>query len=147
MSKTTSRDGLGVEKDLDKAFRLLRVGAEAGCTAAQRELGRTCEELLNIAEALQWYRRAAESGENGSRARLADLLSDGISTSPDYVEACQWLILASGKEDDRLSQIRLRRVKAKLSTEQLSQAQDRADAVTHQLELKEKAKKPAPTSH
>ena len=141
------RDGLGVEKDLDKAFRLLRVGAEAGCTAAQRELGRTCEELLNIAEALQWYRRAAESGENGSQARLGDLLSDGISTSPDYVEACQWLILASGKEDDRLSQIRLRRVKAKLTTEQLSQAQDRADAVTHQLELKEKAKKPASTPH
>src|SRR5215813_8091186 len=88
--------------------------------------------------------RGANRTETMSKTTM---LSDGISTTPDYVEACQWLMLASSDSDDRLSQIRLRRVKAKLTTEQLSQAQDRADAVNHQLELKEKKKKSAPTPH
>ena len=48
-------------------------------------------------------------GVTEAQVHLADLLTDGISAAPDYVEACQWLLLAAQAEN-RLAQIRLRSV-------------------------------------
>jgi TPR repeat protein len=93
---------------------------------------------LHTEEALKWYRRAAEAGATPAQAKLGNLLSDGFSTTPDYVEACQWLMLAADG-GDKSSQLRLRRIKAKLAIEQFQEAVKRAAAVTHRLE--EQAKK------
>ena len=83
------------------------------------------------------YRRAAEAGATPAQAKLGNLLSDGFSTTPDYVEACQWLMLTADG-GDKSSQLRLRRIKAKLAIEQFKEAVKRAAAVTHRLEEREK---------
>ena len=90
-------------------------------------------------EALKRYRLAAEGGHTAAQAHLGDLLSDGFSTTPDYVEACQWLMLAVEGAKSKVMESDLRRVKAKLTVEQLEEARKRADAITQRLAEKEKA--------
>ena len=127
------RDGKGVAKNPDEAAKWYRLEAEGGCSGAQYFLGRMLEARLSWPEALKWYRRAADSGHYQAQARLGELLSDGFTVPPDYVEACQWLILATEGRTNRLDEVLLRRVKAKLTPEQQEEAQRRADAVMKRL--------------
>jgi TPR repeat protein len=129
------REGKGVEADLDEAAKWYRIEAEGKCSEAQFNLARICDSQNKLAEALKWYRRAAEAGNADARAHLGDVLSDGVFITPDYVEACQWLMLAA-QEGDKVSEIRLRRVKAKLSAEQLAEVQKRVDRVQDGKEKK-----------
>jgi hypothetical protein len=55
----------------------------------------------------------------------------------DYVEACQWLSLAA-VAGDKMSEIRLRRLKPKLTIEQLREVEKRVAAVTERLARKKK---------
>ena len=59
---------------------------------------------------------------------------------PDYVEACQWLILAA-ESGNKVYAINLRIVKARLSPEQLKEAEARANAIKDRLEAKEEEAK------
>jgi TPR repeat protein len=131
------RDGKGVDQDIDEAARWYRIDAENSCSRAQFELGRNDEMQRRMPEALQWFRRAAEAGNVSAQAHLGDMLSEGFFTTPDYVEACQWLTLAA-RAEDKMSEIRLRRLKAKLTAEQLTEVQKRVAAVTERLEEKER---------
>jgi TPR repeat protein len=131
------RDGKGVRQDLDEALKWYRLDAQKDCAIAQVNLGAILEMQLHTEEALKWYRRAAEAGATPAQAKLGNLLSDGFSTTPDYLEACQWLMLAADG-GDKSSQLRLRRIKAKLAIEQFKEAVKRAAAVTHRLEEREK---------
>jgi TPR repeat protein len=133
-------DGRGVRADLDEAARWYRVEAEGNCAMAQWKLGSILDNSLGTDAALPWYRRAAEGGLPVAQAKLGDLLSDGLFVKPDPVEACQWLSLAAGS-GDRLSVIRLGRLKTKMTLKQLEEAAQRAAAVTQRLEIAEKAPK------
>jgi TPR repeat protein len=135
------RDGKGVERNLDEAAKWYQREANGTCRGAQVNLGLIFEAQHNMPEALKWYRRAAEGGETSAQAKLGDILSDGFTVPSDYVEACQWLILAVEKEENLVLEVDLRRVKAKLTPEQLEQAQERANAVTLRLKAKEQGQK------
>ena len=91
------------------------------------------ETKLDAEGAVKWYRRAAADGTTAAQVKLGDLLSEGLFVTADYVEACQWLSLAAGA-GDKMSGISLRRLKAKLTDEQLKEAEKRAAAVTQRLE-------------
>jgi TPR repeat protein len=138
------RDGKGVVKDLDEAAQWYRKEAEGTCAGAQFNLGLIFEKQRHLPGAMTWYRRAAAGGVVQAQARLADLLTDGFSVNPDYLEACQWLLLAvENAENDRLLEVELRRVKAKLTSEQLEEAMKRAGAIRQRLEDKDSKTGPA----
>ena len=129
--------GKGMPQDLDEAVKLYRPEAEGNCVYSQINLGQIYETRNDMDEALNWYRLAAGEGATPAQAKLGDLLSDGLFTKPDYVEACQWLSLAAA--GDKISEVRLRRVKAKLSAGQLTEVERRVAAVTQHLEEKKKS--------
>jgi hypothetical protein len=134
--------GKGVPQDLDEAakFYRLELAIVEDCAHSQFSLGQIYEVKNDMDEALKWYRRAAAEGVPPAQARLGDLLSDGLSTKPDYVEACQWLSLAAAG-GDKISEIRLRRVKTKLTSEQLDEVAKRVATVTQRLEEQSKRAK------
>jgi len=133
-------EGIGVPQDLDEAAKWYRLEADGNCARSQFNLGRILEAKLDTDAAVKWYRRAAEGGVTAAQAKLGDLLSDGLFAKPDYVEACQWLSLAA-TAGDKFSEIRFRRLKAKLTLEQIMDAEKRADAVTKRLEQINKEQK------
>jgi TPR repeat protein len=139
--------GKGVEKNLEEAEKWIRRElAELGdCPDAEYCLGRLHEMNRNWTEALKSYRHAAEIGSTEAQRHLGDLLTDGFTVSPpDYLEACQWLMLAVEKNPDRMTEITLRQVKAKLSPEQLKEVQKRVWAIEKRLADREKKKAEKP---
>jgi uncharacterized protein len=50
---------------------------------------------IDLAQAVNWYRRAAESGHYPSQARLGYCYAKGLGVANDPVEAFVWLSLAS----------------------------------------------------
>jgi uncharacterized protein len=50
---------------------------------------------IDLAQAVQWYRRAAESGHYPSQARLGYCYAKGLGVANDPIEAFVWLSLAS----------------------------------------------------
>jgi TPR repeat protein len=129
--------GKGVTQNLDEAARLYLVEAKGDCVYAQFMLGLIMEGKSGSDAALPWYRRAAEGGVTGAQAKMGELLSDNLFGKPDYVEACVWLSLAADS-GDKISATLLRRVKLKLTYNQLLEAHDRASAVTKRLEENQK---------
>jgi TPR repeat protein len=133
------REGKGVTLNRDEAAGWYLIEAEKNCAGAQYNLGQIRESQQNLAEALKWYRRASEGGLTAAQVHLADLLTDGFSAPLDYVEACQWLLLATQAENNRITQVQLRRIKSKLTPPQLEEAQGRAEAIGHRLEEQKRA--------
>ena len=73
----------------------LRNRAEAGDVKAQFELGFLYEYGVSgtprdPAEALKWYRKAAERGDVGAKQSIAGMYFDGIGVTKDYGEAARW---------------------------------------------------------
>jgi TPR repeat protein len=130
-------NGKGVTQDLDEAARWYRLEAEGDCEAAQFNLGLIAEGRLDTDAAVKWYRLAAAAGVVPAQSKVGDLLSDGLFARADYVEACQWLSLAA-VGGDKMSEIRLRRLKPKLTIEQLREVEKRVAAVTERLARKKK---------
>ena len=84
-------------------------------------------------QALDAYRSAARKGVIQAQGKLGDLLSDGFSVRPDYVEAFVWLKLAS-VSGDRTAKVQLQSVQRKLSREQLEEAGRRFKEAEKQIE-------------
>ena len=103
---------------------MLERSANHGDRDAQFFLGQAYEERNRIPEALESYRKAAGQGVLQAAVRLGDLLSDGVSTTPDYVEAWAWLSVAA-ERGDRISGARAQRLEEKLTAEQLKVARRR----------------------
>ena len=68
--------------------------AEAGEPAAARNLGhlyRTGRGVArDLAQALRWYRRAADQGFAGAQANLGDMFARGQGVATDYAAAAVW---------------------------------------------------------
>ena len=134
----------GVDKNLDEAARWFRLGAEENCPRSEFSLGQILEAQRQSEESLTWYRRAAEHGAVPAQVHLGDILSDGISAPPDYPEACQWLLLAAEKlQNNKLLEVRLRRVLAKLTSAQEEEARRKAEAISARLKKQEQDRRKA----
>ncbi len=123
-----ARSGASRE-DRDEAIRWLRKAAELNCAEAQASLGAIYEKQGDIEEALRYYRQAAGRGLAQVQLRLGGLLSDGISTKPDYAEAWVWFKLAA-EQGGRFAATQAQRMERKLTAEQLESAKQRLRAAS-----------------
>jgi hypothetical protein len=76
-------------------LRSLRARAEKGDSKAGVELGSAYEfgflgAPRDYAEALKWYRKAAEEGDVGARLRIGGMYFEGKGVPKDYDEAARW---------------------------------------------------------
>ena len=77
----------------------LRVAAEAGDVEAQYRLAVLNDEGEAIAEALRWYRRAAERGHPRTQWRLGYAYREGDGVEQNDREAVRWHCLAAQAGD------------------------------------------------
>jgi cell division septation protein DedD len=91
------RLGVGVEKDLAKAEEYYRRAADQGHVGAQANLGSMLFERKppQGAEAVKYWRRAAQGGDAKSQYLAGIQYFNGEFVARDYVEAYAWLSLAS----------------------------------------------------
>jgi TPR repeat protein len=122
----------GTPEEQEEAVAALRKAAARGSPEANLDLGNLDEQQGKIEDALKAYREAARKGATPAQIRLGDLLSDGISTKPDYVEAWMWLSLAAAR-GDRVAATAARSVEHKLSPEQRQDAQSRLQQMEETL--------------
>jgi Sel1 repeat len=124
--------GRGVSQDDTQAASWFRRAAAQGDAAAQFNLGVMSEEGRGLpqdrAEAGKWYRLAAEQGHAPAQYNLGLWYAQGEGGPPDNVAAHMWLNLAATRfpanDTRREAAVRNRdAVEAKLSPEQLTQAQ------------------------
>ena len=76
------------------------------------------------AEALRWYRLAAEQGNTSAQFRLGVAYGTGRGVPQDYVSAHMWLNLAAATGDEEARKAR-ERVAASMTREQLRTAEQK----------------------
>ena len=97
-------------------YELVERVAKSGFAVAQFSLGvmnypigdsSFDPEKANLAQALVWYRRAAEQGDIGAQVALGLAYAQGIGVVQDYVEADKWFHIAASraKSADQLADI------------------------------------------
>ena len=78
-----------------EAYDFFQRAAKAGHVEAMCAAAGVAEQhlfhALGTEAVLELYRRAAEAGSAGASLRLAELLTEGKLTAPDYREALRWL--------------------------------------------------------
>ncbi|WP_067620778.1 caspase family protein, partial [Dissulfuribacter thermophilus] len=87
-------DGLGIEKDYEKAVYWFRKAAEKGEPLAMNNLGFMYENGLGVsqdyAKAFYWYQKAAEKGEPLAMNNLGFMYMFGLGVSKDCAKAAYW---------------------------------------------------------
>jgi len=120
--------GQGVRRDLPKAITLYRLAAEQGCAGAQYTLGFLYEAGRGVpgdqVAASRWFLLAAEQGDPLAQYDLGQRYDLGVGVAVDHIEAYKWLTLAAaqGQSD---SKSRLKRVKAKMTRQEIAEAKRR----------------------
>ena len=56
----------------------------------------------DMADAVEWFRKAAERGDTGAMEQLAEAYKKGLGVNADEVEATRWLKKSVGDDMDRL---------------------------------------------
>jgi TPR repeat protein len=125
--------GEKVPPDLDRSAEWYRREAEHDCAWAQFRFGRILMDRGNSAEGVLWYRRAAEGGLPQAMSALGEFYSDDLFNTPDYVEAYIWLRLVASRGDMPAS-VLLRRVRKKLSSEQVVEAFTRGVVLCNRIQ-------------
>ena len=91
--------GLGGKKDIQKACRLYRKAAKAGCAEAQRALGYLYDKGLGLprsyAKAYKWYARAALQVDETACNNIGVLYHDGKGVRRSKSLAKKWYKLAA----------------------------------------------------
>lgn len=92
--------GRGVPKDVGKAFKWSRKGAEQGHRSAQYFLGFLYlkgdeDGARNYLEAARWFRKAAEQGYGDAQLRLGAMYAAGIGVPKSIEQAVSWLRMAA----------------------------------------------------
>ena len=86
----------------------------------------------NLAQALIWYRRAAEQGNIDAQVALGLAYAQGMGVIQDYVEADKWFNIAASRANsaDELADIVTRHNKLAhvMTTSQITEAQKLARA-------------------
>ena len=60
----------------------------------------------DAAEAVKWFRKAAEQGFAGAQGNLGICYHNGQGVTKDYVEAYKWLSLASAQGNENAKALR-----------------------------------------
>jgi TPR repeat protein len=87
--------GKGTTKDQSAAATLLRRAAEQNYVDAQLMLGQTLLETNNDAEAVGWFRRAAELGSSDAQNALGRAYTVGLGVPKDQILGYMWLHLGA----------------------------------------------------
>jgi TPR repeat protein len=73
--------------------------ARNGDPEAQDEMGLAAEERHEYAEALKWFRLAAQQGLSKSQVKVGYYYNEGLGAPKDHVEAFRWYTLAAAQGD------------------------------------------------
>lgn len=88
----TYDQGLGVERNPDKARYWIEKAAESGSMDAQFELGFKCYNRdTDYAKAVQWFRKAAYNGHAEAQFYYAQMFFEGNGVAEDHKEALRWM--------------------------------------------------------
>ena len=134
--------GLGVPQDHEEAVKWHRLAAEQGNATGQLHLGRSYKKGQGVPqdykEAVKWYRLAAEQGLAVAQNNLGISYDEGKGVPQDHQEAYIWVSLAYANDGgNELHKKNLALIKAKLSPEQLAEAQSRATELHKQIEAQQ----------
>ena len=112
-------------RDNSRAARWYLAAANSGYPPAQYNLGVIYNKgygvQKDIRKAFKWWTKASNNGHTEAQHNLAFLYESGQSTARDYIKAYKWYSLAA-KKGDPSSIASIDRIKAKLNTSQLNQA-------------------------
>jgi len=127
-------NGIGVEKNLPTAMKLLQRSAKGGNRIAMHDLGHyyataTATEEPNIDQAVQWFQKAAERGVLDSQFNLGVLYQEGSGVPKSEIDAYVWYKVA-GAQGDRMAEQRSELIARNLSEGDLDKAVSRAKAFT-----------------
>lgn len=93
-----------------ESIRVLKFRADMEDAVAQMYLGMSYEEGLGVptndVEAVKWYRKAAQHGQNNAQEKLGAFYLQGKIVSKNYAEAAQWYLKAA-KQGNFLAQLSL----------------------------------------
>ena len=89
------QEGVGTNKDDEKAFAWYRQAAELGSAVAQFHLAKRHQKNKNYPEAIEWYRRSAKKEYSPALYRLGWLYERGLGLQPDMVKAIYYYRQAS----------------------------------------------------
>ena len=82
-------------RDLVAAMAHCRTAADTGFVPAQATLGVFCAASGQHAEAVNWWRLAAQAGDGEAQVNLAHALAQGQGTPKDETAAFHWLLAAA----------------------------------------------------
>jgi TPR repeat protein len=116
---------------LNEAIKLYKLAAAQGNAGAQYNLAFMCEQgrglPLDRVQAAKWYQLAAEGGDALAQYDLGQRYDFGVGVPTNRVEALKWLRLASAQGQADAAE-RLKTVKAKMSREEIAEAERRIAA-------------------
>lgn len=144
--------GAAESKDLSSSlYRLDLMQAEGGNPDAQYSLGGRFEEGrgvgVDLTQAVQWYRRAADQGHAPAQFRLAQLHEQGRGLPRDERQALSWYTAAAEQgyqaATDRLQAIVAERQQRAAEAKARKQAQRAAEATARQQAQRAAEKKAA----
>lgn len=132
-------NGLGVEQNLSMAMTWYQSSAEQGERMAMYNIGLLYEAGKGVdrdyAAALNWFRKAAGRGDASAMHSIGAMYAEGRGADADPVEAHAWYSIAElrfpPEDADEAKQNRrdLEELGARLDSEQLARAKDRAAAI------------------
>jgi len=114
----------------------LSARAIKGDAQAQADLGQLLEKGRGTkpdpTEAAEWYRKAAEQGNQDGQHRLGMLYAQGLGVPRNVIEAYMWLSIAAGQpsagtEAEQSLYVR-NRLAQEMTAEQIAEGQRRAEA-------------------
>ena len=110
-----------------KVLSETRAGADKGDAKGQYELGRaffsgTLGVAKDEAEAVKWFRKAAEQNVADAQYNLGVCYDSGEGVAKDEVEAYKWWLLAAGQGNDD-AKYNMTIVENKMSREQIAEGQ------------------------
>ena len=130
--------GLGVARDYPNALAWCRKAADQGEPTAQYLLGSMYRDGQGVAKdllrAVDLFRKAADQDLQGAQYNLGLMYFLGEGVPSNHLEAYHWFALAAVPRDQHDAQVHttasymLEKVSAKLTTDQLNQATQRASA-------------------
>jgi TPR repeat protein len=95
-------NGIGIERDIDKALHWYQQAAEQGLAEAQFNLAHllVSEEISSVAAA-EWMRKAAGQGMADAQYLMGVIYAEGIGVEADDEKAVAWLkkAIAQGQQD------------------------------------------------
>ena len=124
--------GQEVPQDYAEATRWLRKAAAQGQGESQYSMGLRYMWGQSVPqddhEAARWFKLAADQGVAPAAAALKNHYARGEGVPQDLVEACKWGIVAGDQPDPTTTDLDVLELKAKLTPDQLAEAQRRAQA-------------------